>query len=293
MLVNLVLGSVLWSTYAETSALVEQVCDLPLAVAAISGAVAGGAQALVAAPAENVRFLLEGGSQASGWSHAWQEVFRGTDRNSSLSSTARLQQARKVREWMREVGDMAGRGWDGWKWGMAKDSCGKTKFHSREYALDSKGQTGFAVFFAIFEVTRRLAADAKVASYTHIKRRDGEDCAQSHIPRIANAVTLVTGGAVAGLAYEFVCRPWDAARKAVHVDHIIAAHEHHTVSSILLHKVKEEGWSSFFQAPRVHVHETFTSPWHRRLHSALRTVARVGPWGVGFLVWEAFGPGLS
>lgn len=30
-----------------------------------------------------------------------------------------------------------------------------------------------------------------------------------------------------------------------------------------------------------------------KLHRILRTVGRVGPWGIGFLVWEIYGPGLS
>jgi len=25
----------------------------------------------------------------------------------------------------------------------------------------------------------------------------------------------------------------------------------------------------------------------------VRTLGRVGPWGIGFLVWEMYGPGLS
>lgn len=123
-MVNLLLGSVLWATYAETSALLEPYCFHPIVVAAMSGAAAGGAQAVVAAPAENVRFLLEGNSSAAGWSHAWKEVFRGTDHNPALSRQAQLHEARQVRDWMREVSDMAGRGWDGWKWGVAKDTCG-------------------------------------------------------------------------------------------------------------------------------------------------------------------------
>ena len=125
-MVNLALGSVLWTTYSEASTLLEPLLDSPLYVATISGAAAGGAQALVAAPAENVRFVLEGGSPATGWSYAWKEVFRGTRSNLPMSKRDQLHEARQVREWMREVGDMAGRGWDGWKWGVAKDACGKS-----------------------------------------------------------------------------------------------------------------------------------------------------------------------
>jgi hypothetical protein len=126
MAVNILLGSVLWATYTEASSALEQYCDQPIVVAAISGAAAGGAQALVAAPAENARLLLEGGSATTGWSHAWKEVFRGTHTNSAMSRQDQLHEARKVRDWMREVSGMAGRGWDGWKWGFAKDTFGRT-----------------------------------------------------------------------------------------------------------------------------------------------------------------------
>lgn len=91
--------------------------------AAISGAVAGGMQALVAAPAENVRLLLEGGTYHS-WSHAWKEVFRGTPSTHRTSKAQQINEIRQVRSWMKDVGDMAGRGWDGWGWGCAKDICG-------------------------------------------------------------------------------------------------------------------------------------------------------------------------
>ena len=98
----------------------------PLAISLVSGAVAGGAQAVVAAPAENVRLLLEGGSY-SGWSSAWKDVFRDSEGQVKLSKAESLHQARQVRQWMSEVSDMAGRGWNGLYWGMAKDSTGERK----------------------------------------------------------------------------------------------------------------------------------------------------------------------
>jgi hypothetical protein len=93
----------------------------PTTTAALSGATAGCVQAIVGAPAENVRLVLEGGSSA-GWSAAWKEVFRGTLPFSS--TTTQRENVRQVRHWMTEVRGMAGRGWDGWGWGCAKDICG-------------------------------------------------------------------------------------------------------------------------------------------------------------------------
>ncbi len=129
MMVNVMLGSVLWTTYSEASTIFEPHFGSPIALAALSGALAGGAQALVAAPAENVRLVLEGGSSSTGWSHAWKEVFRGTNAIPAMSKQDQLHEARQVRDWMREVGDMAGRGWNGWKWGVAKDICGRLQRH--------------------------------------------------------------------------------------------------------------------------------------------------------------------
>jgi hypothetical protein len=125
LLVNAALGTVLWTTYSESSsALNNNLKAHPITIAAISGAVAGGAQAIVAAPAENVRLAIEGGTAGGRWSHAWKEVFRGTAINHPTEKKG-LREIRQVRSWMAEVRDMAGRGWNGWGWGFAKDVCGE------------------------------------------------------------------------------------------------------------------------------------------------------------------------
>ncbi|KAI0082773.1 hypothetical protein K474DRAFT_1610961 [Panus rudis PR-1116 ss-1] len=280
MAVNLVLGSVLWETYAEASSRLEHHISNPLLLSAASGALAGGAQAVIAAPAENVRFVLEGGSVATGWSDAWKEVFRSTaSRKPSQTKADELHEARQVRQWMKEVGEMAGRGWDGWGWGCAKDIC------------------GFAVFFSIFELTRRVAIHAKTLTESYLYAQDGRSKGQTlkdHTPRLVHAITLVSGGAAAGLAYELTCRPWDIARKTVHIERVTCGQEH-SLTTILLRKVRNEGFHSFFvnPSPITHSDDATLPSYRRRLHSAARTLARVGPWGIGFLAWEAFGPGIS
>lgn len=117
---------VLWASYAETSSLLDNQMPMhPTMNAALSGAVAGGAQAIVAAPAENVRLLLEGSSYTR-WSGAWKDVFLGaTPHHGRRSKVEARREARQIRAWMKDVGDMAGRGWNGWGWGCAKDVCGK------------------------------------------------------------------------------------------------------------------------------------------------------------------------
>jgi hypothetical protein len=95
-------------------------------------------QALAAAPVENVRLIIEGtsfshetssalndglgGSTKAGWSNAWQEVFRRSQQEPVQNKD--LRKAREVRDWMKNVRAMAGRGWEGWGWGVVKDTCG-------------------------------------------------------------------------------------------------------------------------------------------------------------------------
>ena len=132
LLVNASLGTVLWAAYSESSSALGS-CDSleahPITIAAISGAVAGGSQAIVAAPAENVRLAIERGT-VGGWTHAWKEVLRGTAPIQSTGN-ASLRELRQVRSWMMDVRNMAGRGWNGWGWGLAKDVCGELAFISQ------------------------------------------------------------------------------------------------------------------------------------------------------------------
>lgn len=130
LLVNAVLGTVLWTAYSESSSVLSGEGVHPIATAAISGAIAGGAQAIVAAPVENARLAIEGGIGGGGWSHAWKEVLRGTVQDQSTEKKG-LHEIRQVRGWMMEVRDMAGRGWNGWGWGLTKDVCGEPGLFSK------------------------------------------------------------------------------------------------------------------------------------------------------------------
>ena len=150
------------------------------------------------------------------------------------------------------------------------------------------------MFFSIFEITRRVSIRVKTATQTIL---DGDPEAEKlfpgirkHAPRVIHAATLVSGGAVAGLAYEMVCRPIDHSRRAYYLQGVHDKGDHSAVRT-LFDKLKEDGVLSLFKDPGSHLHETPTS--RPRLHAFLRTLARVGPWGVGFLVWESLGPGLS
>lgn len=123
MVVNALLGTVLWETYAKTSRFLEPHLENRTLNTAISGGVAGASQAIVAAPVENVRILLTSGFKGHSWTCAWKEVFRETTtvRN---PSARRLRDARQIHDWLRDVSQMAGRGWNGWGYTFCKDGCG-------------------------------------------------------------------------------------------------------------------------------------------------------------------------
>lgn len=125
----------LWTSYSEAASHLQTTLPShPTLVSTLAGAVAGGTQALVAAPAENVRLAIER-STHSGWTSAWKSVFLDTQAGQTLSKPQQLREARQLVNWMKEVTDMAGRGWNGWKWGMAKDMCGEFKVVANQISL--------------------------------------------------------------------------------------------------------------------------------------------------------------
>ncbi|KAJ6608591.1 hypothetical protein B0H10DRAFT_519187 [Mycena sp. CBHHK59/15] len=272
MVVNAILGTILWASYAETSSAFQpHIGNHPTMMAALAGAIAGGTQAIVSAPADNVRLLVEGGHSGHSWSHGWKEIFRGAPPPASSSRHETIQDIRQVRSWMKEVGDMAGRGWSNWGYTFGKDV------------------TGFAAFFAIFEITRRIALKVRATSQNTTRLVQA--------PRFLHGVTLVTGGVLAGLSYEIIGRPWDVARRAVHLNRVAnRPQEYRSPVVLVAQKIQQEGFLCLFRDPTaVAASTSFTAggSGRRRIYSVLRTLARVGPWGVGFLVWEAYGSGLD
>jgi hypothetical protein len=277
MVVNASLGAVLWGAYAETSKMLESsLGSHTLANSAISGAVAGASQSLLAAPAENVKFLLEHGLGCHSWSSVWKEVFLEKN-NLALTSTLPIhfQEIRQLRSWLQEVGSMAGRGWNGWGWGCAKDTI------------------GFAAFFTIFELSRRAGTAAKnltigrMSMYEFIEENESR---RRQLPAFVNGAILVTGGVIAGLAYEHVCLPWDVARRTIHLERLKHGIDHESSFKILRGTMGGEGFRYFFKSDNLPHNPTAARTTHTTI---LRTAGRVGPWGLAFLVWEAYGPGLS
>ncbi|CAE6479186.1 unnamed protein product [Rhizoctonia solani] len=305
LLVNTCLGTILFTTYTHTYDAVhrESFCSNSTAASAIAGATAGAVQSIIGAPAENVRLYLEGdmtGKQTSvqGWRQAWKDVFVDSSRlEETRNREALRREARATREWMREVAEMSmSRGWEGWRWSCAKDTL------------------GFALFFATFDVSRHIA--------THVSHVLAPIDTDDHNPwkpfssmsRVAQSLVLVGGGVVGGIGHEFIARPFDTARRIIHI------HETHTRAesakrlknrhysdlgpdlfhrqtlrsklmtsiSVLKEAAREEGLVYFFRSVTPTSFDSRSSP-YQRLQTALRTLARVGPWGVAFVVWEATG----
>ncbi|KIK97182.1 hypothetical protein PAXRUDRAFT_136834 [Paxillus rubicundulus Ve08.2h10] len=281
MLANAVLGTVLWTTYTGSSTYLEPYLGHHSTfTVALSGAAAGGMQAFIAAPVENVRLAMEGGT-GRGWSHTWKEVFCGTQPIHSATRVDQIRDIRQIRLWMKDVSEMAGRGWTGWGWGFGKDIF------------------AFAAFFMVFEMTRKAAVRVKGATQYAIQelQSGGQPHRDLHLPRVTHALTLVGGGALAGLTYETLCRPWDVARRVIELENTLPSHsaKSHSPVSTLVRKAREDGIASFFREQPAALRKSLESQSsiQRRIFSARRTLVRVGPWGMGFLVWEALGPGLD
>jgi len=88
----------------------------------------------------------------------------------------------------------------------------------------------------------------------------------------------------AGLAYEFMCRPFDIARRAIYLDKL--EYQEHSYR-ILRRRFTDDGPNFFFRSSNLPPACSVEQP--SKLARFLRVIARVGPWGVGFLVWEAYG----
>lgn len=191
---------------------------------------------------------------------------------------------------------MAGRGWDGWGWGCAKDVCGNTSMSHNPHFLRFHHCPGFAAFFMIFEITRRVALASKAAAQGTIQNLSmtpEEHFFGRHFPRAIHGITLVAGGASAGLAYEILSRPWDVTRRTIQSERTVDPTLRHSLF-VIVQKIRGDGIIQFFRDPSTAGSEKpEMSTARRRIYSGVRTLARVGPWGLGFLVWEAFGPGLS
>lgn len=138
----------------------------------------------------------------------------------------------------------------------------------------------------VFDISRNLSS--QVAVITNSLTGQPSEAKTRHLaPRIAHSVTLVTGGVIAGMGYEIIGRPFDNARRLLYLDNIRARSSPHPrptcpPKAVIFNAIRDHGTISFFQTRDLpNADRTGTS-----LHRTLRTLARVGPWGVGFLLWN-------
>ena len=202
----------------------------------------------------------------------------------------------KSEEWPDEVG-MVGAG------AVLKMFVVSPEFSWPDYSQEFPCK-GFAAFFSIFEITRRVANRTKGASQSLVDSLNSEETQMQllrrHFPRTVHGVTLVSGGVIAGLSYEIISRPFDMARRFVLEDRLLPTQKQRSVAMTVINRIKQDGILTFLKryssgntASSAAASSGSGSVGNRWLYGTLRTLARVGPWGVGFLVWEAFGPGLS
>lgn len=215
------------------------------------------------------------------------------------------QEYRQFRDWMKEVKGMA-RGWDGMWWGCAKDGV------------------GFAIFFAVFESTRRLANRAvryfdyptstvsvppEASSSGNTRRHEDEEeeefaLLSKPLPRqarLAHGCILVSGGVLAGLAFELSARPFDNARRIAARQTQLQALSSTTPASpssssrAVVDYLRQNGIvSSLLRSPGGVATAVSAAGGdsggsvllQQRALILLRALGRLGPWGVGFLLWE-------
>lgn len=175
---------------------------------------------------------------------------------------------------------------------------------------------GFALFFSVFELSRKVATDVASLSVNELEILRGmlpnakppSDKTRMTTSRVAQGATLVAGGVVAGLGYEMVCRPFDNARRLVYLEDVRRRREtlkspgaakpetpSRIIMRVIFQKFKKDGVLYFFSNPQIvtHVPDAAVSRTTRAMYAALRTLGRVGPWGVGFLLYESLGGHLT
>lgn len=111
--------------------------------------------------------------------------------------------------------------------------------------------------------------------------------------RVAHGTILVSGGVLAGLGFEFSARPFDNARR---ISRTAANATWSGRAGVVAEYVKKYGvMRALFRSPDGSSSSGSGSAaepvigralWERRACVALKALGRLGPWGIGFLLWE-------
>jgi hypothetical protein len=146
----------------------------------------------------------------------------------------------------------------------------------------------YACFFAAFDMSRRLGLRVKAFFGGGIQQGWGNfialDINQDStgkaptIARVAQAVTIVTGGVVASVTAEVAGRPFKACQNL------------RQAKKPVLHVLRTEGVRPFIRSTHpITALDPSTGVLRRTLRRGVFRLAAVGPWGAGFLVWAWVG----
>ncbi|ORX34983.1 hypothetical protein BD324DRAFT_110123 [Kockovaella imperatae] len=252
----------------------------PTLLSAIAGAGAGLLQGAAFTPIENVVKLLR--DSASSITSILLRVLQlplpkpATTVNTPASPLQALKQFLSSESWVKSPS-----WWTGWRWAMARDAI------------------SYSVFFAAFDVTRRVALRVRgfmtgtyeqswsnFILFSPRQPTPNDEDSSGHAPtsaRVAQAVTIVTGGVMASVAAEVVSRPIRASQK------ILSGPEALSSRYPLLHTYKTQGIKPFIRSETSLARIASESPLRRAVKRLGWRMAAVGPWGFGFLVWAWVG----
>ncbi|WVN85969.1 uncharacterized protein L203_101127 [Cryptococcus depauperatus CBS 7841] len=292
----------------------------PTFLSGIAGAGAGVVQGLAFTPVENVMRFVQQSTMS--WATLLARFVNLPVSNfpSAFSSVQPITPFQAVKNlfasktWKKEKN-----WWKGWKWAAARDAF------------------GYSCFFAAFDVTRRVGlrvkqfyggdiqqewinlGDSQCSPKTRtIAYRPCLDRPQAPVKaRLAQAVTIVTGGILASVLAQIIGRPFRICQRIMMLDEFQrikvrnlqaqmqsqtqpqsistfpeALHNRH--SHPILDVYRQKGLRPFIQSSaQIQSAQMEKELTKEKLSRALRRigwrVASVGPWGLGFLVWAWVG----
>lgn len=144
----------------------------------------------------------------------------------------------------------------------------------------------------MFEVTRRIANRTRETAQHFVDESAPPSTTQTigtpvihHFPRTVHGLTLVSGGVVAGLTYEFITRPFDIARQAIRSEQLSTGNTKGRYMPLLQNFIAKHGLIVFVRGiSPASIQQSDSRTAQKRLYAVLRAVGRAGPWGIGFLV---------
>jgi len=162
----------------------------------------------------------------------------------------------------------------------------------------------YSVFFAAFDMTRRAGLRVKAlfggeiqSDWANIVVLDLPDSKEGTPTRarIAQAVTIVSGGILASLAADMAGRPFRACQRIMHQSSSTEVLVRHP--NPIIHTLRTQGLKPFLHPDELL--QSMAKPSTKAViqDGSMKRVARrvgwriaaVGPWGLGFLVWAYVG----